>query len=344
MNYSFRVLRLIPLMLLLLAWAGPGIAAENSPTNAPAGRSEEENLRASLQVQEQLHAMQLAIERTRKENEEAAAANAKMLSDRLHDMQLIFGSQRSRELDVMQSSNKVMVVAAALFSTIGIAAMVFMVYFQSRAISRLVEISAALPATRALLGPASVGPSLGSGDMRLVNLGPSEPSSTPLLGALERLEKRIHELEHATHSPLKAGATVEVSAEPPAHGPNGGGAPSPNGQTDAQAPNSTSAEALLEKGQELLNREKAEEALACFEQALEAAPSHPEALVKKGTALEKLRKLDSAIECYDLAIAADKTLTIAYLHKGGLFNRMERFSEALECYEQALRTQEKRAA
>jgi len=73
-------------------------------------------------------------------------------------------------------------------------------------------------------------------------------------------------------------------------------------------------------------------------------PKHAEALVKKGGALEMLGRLDDAIACYDRAIEADSSMTIAYLHKGGLFNRMARYDEALQCYERALQTQEKKAA
>ena len=77
--------------------------------------------------------------------------------------------------------------------------------------------------------------------------------------------------------------------------------------------------------------------------ALGLHPQHAEALVKKGGALEKLGRLDEAIACYDQAIDADGGMTIAYLHKGGLFNRLSRYDEALQCYERALQTQEKKA-
>ena len=50
---------------------------------------------------------------------------------------------------------------------------------------------------------------------------------------------------------------------------------------------------------------------------------------------------DEALRCYDRAIELNSALTIAYLQKGGLFNRMERYEEALQCYELALRAQEK---
>ena len=99
---------------------------------------------------------------------------------------------------------------------------------------------------------------------------------------------------------------------------------------------------LLEQANTMAKRDNAEEALACLDQVLAAAPGHAEALVRKGAVLERLNKLDEAIACYDRAIAADNSLTFAYLHKGGLCSRLERFKEALECYEKALRTHEQR--
>jgi tetratricopeptide (TPR) repeat protein len=53
---------------------------------------------------------------------------------------------------------------------------------------------------------------------------------------------------------------------------------------------------------------------------------------------------NEAIACYDDAIEADNSMTIAYLHKGGLFNRMSRYDEALQCYEHALHTHDQRTA
>ena len=78
--------------------------------------------------------------------------------------------------------------------------------------------------------------------------------------------------------------------------------------------------------------------------ALGLDATNVEALVKKGGALEKLGRADEAIVCYDRAIELNSSATIAYLQKGGLFNRLARYDEALQCYEQALRTQEKKEA
>ena len=78
--------------------------------------------------------------------------------------------------------------------------------------------------------------------------------------------------------------------------------------------------------------------------ALEFQPDLAEALIKKAAALEKLERMDDAIACYDRAIEAEDSATTALLQKGGLLNRLARYEEALQCYERALRTQEKKAA
>ena len=160
---------------------------------------------------------------------------------------------------------------------------------------------------------------------------PVEESGARLLGTIERLEKRILELEHSTslaHAPALSELNFSSS--------NGENRTNGNGQEpEARVPS------LLGKGQSLMNLDKAAEALVCFDAILLEQPDHAEALMKKAMALEKLGRLDEAVEICDQAIAADKTSTVAYLYKGGLFNRMERFKEALQCYEQALHRQEK---
>lgn len=329
-------------LLMLLGGLGVGLAADTNPPVAAASRADDTNsqetLRNYLQLQEQIHETQLAIERTRKEMDLAAAQNAKVLGDRLLALEEALSIQRSRELEAIQGSNRVMLYVAGAFAATGLLAVVLMVYFQWRAVSRLAEISAVLPASRALL-PAAPVAALGSGESAVISAPPpADRSNARLLGALERLERRILELEHTAQPVLKAASTAE--GPPP---PNGNGE-SAAGEPGADAlPEADRVASLLGKGQALLNEEQAEQALACFDEVLKLQPAQPEALVKKGAALERLRKLNEAIECYDRAIAADGSFTIAYLHKGGLFNRMERFSEALECYEQALRTQEKRS-
>lgn len=316
-------------------------AAAMSDTNT------QETLRAYLQLQEQLHLTQLAVEQNRKEAKETAAQNSEMLAGRLQTIEKALESQRGRELEAMQSSNRAMLLIAGSFAGVGFLAMLLMSFFQWRTVSRLAEISAALPAS--FLGSAASRAALEPGNSHVVTVGPAEQSSVRLLGALERLEKRIYELEHTTRPPF---------SETPATTNGGHSSRSEAGEHEvtivsedrepsAGAGNSGEADRvsmLLGKGQSMLNLDDAQSAVACFEEVLTIDPNNAEAWVRKGTALERLQQLNEAVECYDRAIAVDGAMTIAYLHKGGLFNRMERFNEALECYEKALRTQEKQHA
>jgi tetratricopeptide (TPR) repeat protein len=306
----------------------------------PEKRVEESNadtLRTYLQLQEQLHATQLALERNREEALEAAAKNSDLLGQRLQSIENSLATQRARELEAMQASNRVMLIVAGSFAGVGFAAMLLMVFFQWRAVGRLAEISAALPAMRAF-------PALGSGDGALAQLGHADQANMRLLGALDRLEKRILDLESTTRPTLKpalnnpseaSGEAVEME---PAEGVK---AAPPNGSTASDQGRLT---LLLAKGQSFLSSEQPGEALTCFTEAVGINPKNTEALVKKGSALERLRRWDEAMACYDRALALDGSLTIAYLYKGGLFNRMEHFTEALQCYEKALHNQEKQTS
>lgn len=341
MSYFFLAI----VSLVMTCFSAPTSAAESDLPQTLANKSEElnaqETLRAYLQVQEQLRATQLAIERSRKESDEAAARNAETLALRLQAIEQSLASQRARELDAMQSSNRAMLFVAGTFAAIGFVALYLMAHFQSRTVNRLAEIAAALPSGRAL-GAGSALSALGSGDPHLLTVSPPGQPNPRLLGAIERLEKRIFELEHTAHSSFDNGTSGNQGS--PAALSQVSGEPAPAGGEAAGSTNAARITVLLGKGQSLLNTDNPEVALGCFDEVLTLDPNNTEALVKKGTALERLRKMNEAIECYDRAIAADSSMTIAYLYKGGLFNRMERFTEALECYEQALHAQEVRRA
>ncbi|MEY2427999.1 MAG: hypothetical protein QOJ40_884 [Verrucomicrobiota bacterium] len=330
-----RVLALLTIFLVLAGSFSLARSAENPAPTVPPARTDETNsqeLRTYLQLQEQLHATQLAIERTRKESEESARADTQALDARLQLIERSLATQRARELEAMQSSNKVMIIVAGSFAGIGLIAMLLMAYFQWRTINRLAEISAGLPAA-GLLGGGRAMAALGPGNARFVTAGPDE-RAYQVMDAVERLQKRILELEHnATSANGSHAGDAEKSTASDANG---------EPATESPATPASRITVLLAKGQALLNLDKAEESLVCFDEALRLNAHHAEALVKKGTALERLRRLDEAIECYNQAIAADESMTIAYLYKGGLFNRMERFNDALECYEKALHTQENR--
>jgi tetratricopeptide (TPR) repeat protein len=320
-----------PVWLLLALWLGvSGVAgaADSRETNPEDPiltlTNAQELMQSYLRVQEQLHATQLAIERTRKEADASALRSTEQLQARLKQIESAIDNQRTSELAAMQSANRVMLLVAGSFAGAGLVAMLLTAYFQWRTVTRMAELSASVPmALRALPAPSPVttlAPAEAPAPMP--NLA-AEHSNARLLESLSRLEKRILELEFTARPSLNGGET------------NG------NGHHPEGAEPLTE---LVSSGQALLEADQAQEALAKFDAALELNPKHPDTLVKRGSALEKLRRLEEAIECYNKAIEVDDTLTIAYLQKGGLFNRMERFDEALQCYELALRVQEKRRA
>jgi tetratricopeptide (TPR) repeat protein len=296
--------------------AADPVTEDSVPARAENGSGSNDALRAYLQLQEQIHITQLSLERDRKESREAAAALK----------EAVIG-QRERELNAMQSTNVLMLKVAAGFGIIGFLAMVATAFLQWRAVTRLAEVAAMIP-----LGRQALPAPLSGVETPLLSNTATEQSSQRLFGALTQLEKRIHELEHTAHP-----ATTD-SGYVTATGTNGNGTHTIEAEHTEEEDHDS---LLLAKAQSLLDLEKGEQALEAINEILLHEPNNPEALVKKGIAHEQLRQSDEALICYDRAIELNSGLTIAYLQKGGLFNRMERYEEALQCYEQALRAQEK---
>ena len=283
-------------------------------------RSQAELLKAFVHLQEQLHETQLAIESNRLEAQKSAREQAADITQKLADIQKALNAEQTRMDEEMQKSNRTLLWVAAGFGIAGMAAMVFTAVFQWRTMNRIAEL---VPAQAQLLAGSSAG-LLTAGELpgKAVEL-----SNQRLMSVIERLEKRVLELEGGAQ--FKTGAT-DVEATPVAD----------NGDSSSDAARII---VLLGKGQAMLNADEPERALESYDAILAMDQNHPEALVKKGAALERLKQDDEALRCYDRAIQADETLTIAYLYKGGVYNRLERYNEALECYEQALRVQGKQA-
>lgn len=158
-------------------------------------------------------------------------------------------------------------------------------------------------------------------------------SNQRLMSVIDRMERRILELEHTTAHPFPNSTSSDSVAEPTPT------TPARTTLSSAEKELAAKISALLGKGRSLLNANKANEAVACYDEILSLDANHPEALVKKGSALERLKQDLEAIECYDRAIKADRNMALAYLSKGGVFNRLQRFDEAVECYEQALQVE-----
>lgn len=260
-----------------------------------------------LRAQQQL--TRDAIEKSRQENAaavELARRNAASVEERLRGVEASLEQARQSSLRTMG------VIVGAGFVGLVILALILW-----RAMSRRVE-------RLTVVGGGAPVPVLGNGAQSLAALNPAEQSSVRFLGAMERLERRIAEMEAEAgwHAAAAERPVLEV-------------VPLPSRDEKAEA-----SALWIGKGRALFNLGRYEEALGCFDEAINADPQQAEAHVKKGKTLEKLDRFEEALAEYDRALELDASLTIAYLYKGGLLNHLERFAEALACYEEALRAQE----
>jgi tetratricopeptide (TPR) repeat protein len=292
-------------------------------------------MRSFLHLQEQVHATQMAVERSRLDAESVSARNTEALNARLRIIEnaLAQANQHGRSAveeasRQISESNRRMMILAGVFATLGFLAVAATAWLQWRTASRLAFQTSAvgLPALMSGAGYLPLGLAAGAGSA----------ANARLRDALGRLEHRIADLELGQHA-------VRTTADTAAAGGGGLNALPAPATSDVASATNVALASLIKEGEELLAHEEAEKAMAHFEAILARHPGHPEVLLHKGVALERLQRDPEALECYDLALRADPNLTMAYLHKGGLYNRLERFSEAMECYEKALKLQEERA-
>ena len=294
-----------------------------------------------------------ALEQARQDAEAAVKRNNEEMEARLNRIEQSVTAQREHEIESMQNAHRFTLIMVAIFAGTGFFGMLFFAVFLLRVMNRRTETMIA-QFTGQMLGPGFATPALSDGGgTQVVPANRVEQSTARFLNTIERLEKRINEIE-GTAEPASGieGPALKKTVEPL---PDADGRPleatesKETTELEAAATNPKSERAerdarialLLGKGQALLNLQQADTALACFDEVIALDSTNAEAFVKKGIALERLGKLDEAIDCYDRAIALDDSMTMAYLSKGGVFNRLERYGEALQCYEQALRAQQK---
>lgn len=329
-NTGLRFLRIGAVAGCLMVFlASSGVSAQTNALSATGadrkaeeGAGSPETLRSYLQIQEQLHNTQLAIERNRQETETANARSAELLQGRLSLIEKSLASQRLDELKDLQRSNRLVLIAAGIFAVIAFLVLLFTAFLQWSAVNRITTLAAALPGSNAL-GAGHIPAALGMGDTQFAGAGPVEESTTRFVGSIQRLEKRLLEMESALLSTRPPGETASAHGNGNGNGhnelTNGALAESTTGEPTKPAilKEAEAINLLLGKGETLLKLDQMEDALACFEEALTIDPASAEALVRKGLALERLQRLDEAILCYDRAIAANDSLTMAYLYKGG---------------------------
>lgn len=321
MKRSFQFLPWVALVgLMLMGLSAPVIVSAQPTTNAATGEvmdavAQKELLQAYIRLQEQLHEAKLAIE-SNLEAQNSARTQVAEITQKLTDIQRSLNDSQKQQQDELRRSNQALLWVAVAFGIAGMGAMVFTAFFQWRTVHQV----AALAPLRAQLAAGGAAGLLGAGDAPGAAV---ELSNQRLMSVIERLERRVLELEHST-SVIESGTVTANGSDV-----SNDGSPDPTSRIAG----------LLAQGQSFLNNDQPERAMECFDEILKLDENHPEALVKKGAVLEHLKQDEQALQCYDRAIKADDKLTIAYLYKGGIFNRLERYNEALECYEQALRVQ-----
>ncbi len=97
------------------------------------------------------------------------------------------------------------------------------------------------------------------------------------------------------------------------------------------------ADAWYSKGVVLANLERYEEAIKCFDKAIEIDPTkNASAWSNKGLVLGKLERYEEAMICCDKAIEIDPRHADAWYHKGVALGELERYEEAIECFDTAI--------
>jgi tetratricopeptide (TPR) repeat protein len=279
-------------------------------------------LNAFVQVQAQLHETEMLVDSNRQQTvADTERRNEALATDIQLLLQKTVADQRAAEAESARGIEHMMLMVAGI-GMLALAAVVILVFLQLRTATRLIELAMApgspLSANRSLPVVESAVALPASARAAL------EFSNARLLGVIERLERRILELEETIHLPLEQGSAPSSS----------------NGKSSGEQ----RVADLIVEGQLFLDTNKTEKALECFEEALVIDPDLSDALIKKAVALEKLEKVDEALACYDRVIQLGDSVTTALLQKGGMLNRLARYDEALQCYERALQTQERKAA
>jgi tetratricopeptide (TPR) repeat protein len=293
-----------PKLLLSLAFAAALLALPaRAQTNSPAVTNNDTVMNGYLQIQEQLHATQMAIEDIRAAGAVDAKRNADAIAARLESLEQSVAAQRNADTESARRTQQLTLLLAGAFGLAGLGIMALMFYFQWRAFTRIAEISAQQNAALANAGAVH--------QLAAPGRAAVATSNSRLLDVVGQLERKIIELENGSSLLVESAGTKPRD--------------------------------LLAEGQTLLDAGQPHKALEVFDRLLAMHPDHAETLVKKSAALEKLGRLPAALDACDRAIARDDGFTLAFLQKGGLLNKLSRHDEALDCFEQGLLAQKKKA-
>jgi predicted TPR repeat methyltransferase len=112
-----------------------------------------------------------------------------------------------------------------------------------------------------------------------------------------------------------------------------------SGASNKSAPvtSEDSVVALIEKGNALEEQGRPEEAMECYEAAVQADPRSARAHLNRGNILLASARIEEAREAYQLAVACDPHYAAAYFNLGNLNCRAREYEQAMRNYGMATR-------
>jgi len=93
---------------------------------------------------------------------------------------------------------------------------------------------------------------------------------------------------------------------------------------------------LFEEGKKLFTEEKYQEAIVCYNKAIELNPNDENAWCFKGKCLSDMQRYEEAIVCYNKAIELNPNDEYVWNFKGYCLYDMQRYEEAIVCYNKAI--------
>ncbi len=84
------------------------------------------------------------------------------------------------------------------------------------------------------------------------------------------------------------------------------------------------------RGTEYMNQEEYDQAILCFDKAIEIKPKFAQAYCDRGSAYKEQDRLEQAISDYNKAIEIDPEFAVAYCNRAVIFHAQGEFDKAWE--------------
>src|ERR1017187_6723618 len=147
-----------------------------------------------------------AVEQARQDAETSAKRNSDEVEARLNRIEQSVTAQREHEIEPVRLSQRSTLITVGIFASLGFLGTIFFVVFLLRIMNRRTE-TLITQFTGQMLGTGFTPAALAAGDTHVVSVNRVEQSTARFVNTIERLERRINELE-GTSEPMS-------DAEPP---------------------------------------------------------------------------------------------------------------------------------